>query len=36
MNNGDENDTELLTVREIARLLKVPVSWVHGHSFRRE
>jgi hypothetical protein len=28
MNNGDANHTELLTVHEIARLLKVPVSWV--------
>ena len=36
MNNGDENHTELLTVHEIARLLKVPVSCVHGHSFQRE
>jgi hypothetical protein len=36
MNGGDGNHTELLTVREIARLLKVSVSWVHGHSFRRE
>ncbi len=36
MNNGDENHTELLTVHEITRLLKVPVSCVHGHSFQRE
>jgi hypothetical protein len=36
MNNGDENPTELLTVHDIARLLKVAVSSVHGHSFRRE
>jgi hypothetical protein len=36
MNNGDENHTELLTVQEIARLLKVPVSWVYRHSFQRE
>jgi len=28
MNNGDENHTELLTVHEVARFLKVPVSWV--------
>ena len=31
MNNGDENHTELLTVHEIARLLKLPVSWVWAH-----
>ena len=36
MNNGDESQTELLTVHGIATLLKVPVSWVYGHSFRRE
>jgi hypothetical protein len=36
MNNGDGNHTELLTVHEIAGLLKVPVSWVYGRSFRRE
>ena len=35
MNNGDENNTELLTVHEIARLLKVPVSWVYGHTRKR-
>ncbi len=34
MNNGDGNHTELLAVHEITRLLKVPVSCVHGHSFR--
>jgi excisionase family DNA binding protein len=26
---------ELLTVQEIAKLLKVPVSWVYGHVRRR-
>jgi len=36
MNDRDENHTELLTVHEITRLLKVPVSWVYGHSFQRE
>ena len=36
MNNGDGNHTELLTVHRITRLLKVPVSCAHGHSFRRE
>ncbi len=35
MNNGDENHTELLTVHEIARLLKVPVSWVYAHTRKR-
>ena len=35
MNNGDENHTELLTVQEIAKLLKVPVSWVYGHTRKR-
>jgi excisionase family DNA binding protein len=35
MNTGDENHTELLTVHEIARLLKVPVSWVYGHTRKR-
>jgi excisionase family DNA binding protein len=35
MNNGDENHTELLTVHEIARFLKVPVSWVYGHTRKR-
>jgi len=30
MNDGDENLTEFLTVHEIARLLKVPVSWYTG------
>jgi len=35
MNNGDENHAELLTVHEIARLLKVPVSWVYGHTRKR-
>jgi hypothetical protein len=35
MNNGDEYNTELLTVHEIARLLKVPVSWLHGHTNAR-
>lgn len=35
MNSGEENHTEVLTVHEIARLLKVRVSSVHGHSFRR-
>ena len=33
MNNRDEHHMELLTVVEIARLLKVPVSCVHGHLF---
>jgi len=36
MNNGDESQTELLTVHGIATLLKVPVSWVYEHSFQRE
>ena len=27
----DASEGELLTVQEIARLLKVPVSWVYGH-----
>jgi excisionase family DNA binding protein len=27
--------TELLTVQEVAKLLKVPVSWVYGHTRRR-
>lgn len=36
MNNEDENQTELLAVHEIARFLKVPVSWVYRHSFQRE
>ena len=35
MNNGDENHTELLTVQETAKLLKVPVSWVYGHTRKR-
>jgi len=35
MNNGEENHTELLTVIEIARLLKVPVSWVYGDMRKR-
>ena len=35
MNNGDENHTELLTVQEIAKLLKVPVSWVYGYTRKR-
>jgi excisionase family DNA binding protein len=35
MNNEDANHTELLTVHEIARLLKVPVSWVYGHTRKR-
>jgi len=35
LNNGDENRTELLAVHEIARLLKVPVSWVYGHTRKR-
>jgi hypothetical protein len=36
MNTRDGNQTELLTVQRITRLLKVPVSRVRGHSFRRE
>jgi len=36
MNNGDGNHTELLTVHEITRLLKVPVSYLYGHAFQRE
>ena len=35
MNNGDEKHTELLTVQETAKLLKVPVSWVYGHTRKR-
>jgi excisionase family DNA binding protein len=35
MNNGDENHAELLTVQETAKLLKVPVSWVYGHTRKR-
>lgn len=35
MNNGDENHAELLTVHEIARLLKVPVSWVYRQTRKR-
>jgi len=35
MNNGDENHTELLTVHEFTRVLKVPVSWVYGHTRKR-
>ena len=35
MPSGDENHTELLTVQETAKLLKVPVSWVYGHTRRR-
>ena len=27
-----KNHAELLTVQEIARLLKVQVSWVYGHT----
>jgi excisionase family DNA binding protein len=26
-----DSNNELLTVKEIAALLKVPVSWVYGH-----
>jgi excisionase family DNA binding protein len=25
------SDSQLLTIREVAALLKVPVSWVYGH-----
>ena len=32
---GYASDGELLTVQEIALLLKVPVSWVYGHVRRR-
>jgi len=32
MKNGEENHTELLTVQEVASLLRVPVSWVYGHT----
>jgi excisionase family DNA binding protein len=35
MNKGNEKHMELLTVQEIARLLKVPVSWVYGHTRKR-
>ena len=35
MRNGDENCVELLTVHEVAGLLKVPVSWVYGHTRKR-
>ena len=35
MPSGDENHTELLTVQETAKLLKVPVSWVYGHTRKR-
>jgi excisionase family DNA binding protein len=35
MNNGHENHTELLTVQETAKLLKVPVSWIYGHTRKR-
>jgi excisionase family DNA binding protein len=35
MNNGEQDHTELLTVQEVARLLKVPVSWVYGHTRTR-
>jgi excisionase family DNA binding protein len=27
--------TELLTVQDVAKLLKVPVSWVYGHTRKR-
>jgi excisionase family DNA binding protein len=35
MNNGEEKHIELLTVQETAKLLKVPVSWVYGHTRKR-
>ena len=35
MNNGDGNHNELLTVHEVASLLKVRVSWVYGHTRKR-
>jgi len=35
MRNREENHTELLTVQEVAGLLKVPVSWVYGHTRKR-
>ena len=34
MPSGDENRTELLTVQETAKLLKVPVSWVYERTRR--
>jgi hypothetical protein len=27
--------TDLLTIRDVAELLRVPVSWVYGHTRRR-
>jgi len=33
---GDPEDVlELLTVKEVAAILRVPVSWVYGHTRRR-
>ena len=31
----NNNATQLLTVQEIAALLRVPVSWVYGHLRKR-
>ena len=31
----NNNTTQLLTVQEIAALLRVPVSWVYGHLRKR-
>jgi hypothetical protein len=33
--NGSPSRSELLTVEEVAELLKVPVSWVHEHTRKK-